>query len=255
MQNRYVADIGDYVKLAILRALAPGQHLGVVWWLFPDEAHNKDGSLREYLQNPKRWRPFDPFLFDALAKIAAAGIRDVQALEDSSLLPGALYIRDQIPCDAKPYSCRGDARQKWLSDAVRAVQACDLVFLDPDNGIATRALRVTRRVAGKSVMIDELKMFLRRDRALIVYHHHTHHKSGHTVELGMLANRLLAAGLPVVGALRAKPWSPRAFVIINGDTTLRTLAEQVADRWRPRITWHSVYDLVRTPPGGTGDSN
>jgi len=35
MQNRFVADIGDYVKLAILRALARDRSLGVVWWLFP----------------------------------------------------------------------------------------------------------------------------------------------------------------------------------------------------------------------------
>src|ERR1700741_4400774 len=103
MQNRYVADIGDYVKLAILRALAPGRRLGVAWWLFPDETHNRDGSHREYLQDPRKWRHFDPILFDALADIAAAGIRNVQALEAPPLLPGALYFRDQIPCDAKPY--------------------------------------------------------------------------------------------------------------------------------------------------------
>ena len=38
MQNRYVGDIGDYLKLGILRALSPGYHLGVAWWLFPDES-------------------------------------------------------------------------------------------------------------------------------------------------------------------------------------------------------------------------
>lgn len=43
MQDRYVGDIGDYVKLGILRALMPGERLGVAWWLYPDEAHNADG--------------------------------------------------------------------------------------------------------------------------------------------------------------------------------------------------------------------
>jgi hypothetical protein len=43
MQDRYAGDIGDFVKLAILRALAPGWHLGVAWWLYPDESHNGDG--------------------------------------------------------------------------------------------------------------------------------------------------------------------------------------------------------------------
>ena len=50
MQNRYVADIGDYVKLAILRKLALGRSLGVVWWPSPDEHHNADGGHREYLE-------------------------------------------------------------------------------------------------------------------------------------------------------------------------------------------------------------
>jgi len=39
MQNRYVGDIGDLLKLGILRALSPGYRLGVAWWLFPDERH------------------------------------------------------------------------------------------------------------------------------------------------------------------------------------------------------------------------
>jgi hypothetical protein len=35
MQNRYVGDIGDYLKLGILRALSRGHRLGVAWWLYP----------------------------------------------------------------------------------------------------------------------------------------------------------------------------------------------------------------------------
>ena len=33
MQNRYVGDIGDYVKYGLLRALADGRQLGVAWYL------------------------------------------------------------------------------------------------------------------------------------------------------------------------------------------------------------------------------
>jgi hypothetical protein len=40
MQNRYVGDTGDYLKLGILRVLSPGYRLGVAWRLFPDESHN-----------------------------------------------------------------------------------------------------------------------------------------------------------------------------------------------------------------------
>ena len=33
MQDRYVGDIGDYLKLGILRALSPGYRIGIAWWL------------------------------------------------------------------------------------------------------------------------------------------------------------------------------------------------------------------------------
>ena len=52
MQDRYVGDMGDYVKLAILRALMPGERLGVAWWRFPDEVHNADGRHVGYLRKP-----------------------------------------------------------------------------------------------------------------------------------------------------------------------------------------------------------
>ena len=69
MQNRYVGDIGDYLKLGILRALSPGFHLGIAWWLFPDESHNRDGRHISYLSHPDQWRHFDPDLFDTLREI------------------------------------------------------------------------------------------------------------------------------------------------------------------------------------------
>jgi hypothetical protein len=73
MQNRYVGDIGDYVKLAILRALAHDRRLGVAWWLFPDERHNADGGHREYLERADEWKRFDSSLFEKLVLINKEG--------------------------------------------------------------------------------------------------------------------------------------------------------------------------------------
>ena len=38
MPNRFVSDIGDYLKLGILPALSPGYRLGIARWLHPDES-------------------------------------------------------------------------------------------------------------------------------------------------------------------------------------------------------------------------
>ena len=96
-QNRYVGDIGDYLKLGILRALSPGYRLGVAWWLFPDEVHNGDGRHIGYLNRPEQWRHFDPDLFDILVGVVSSGQRNVRALEASNILPGAIFADAVIP--------------------------------------------------------------------------------------------------------------------------------------------------------------
>jgi hypothetical protein len=244
MQDRYVGDVGDYVKLAILRALMPGRRLGVAWWMFPDARHNGDGRHTGYLDRPDGWRRFDPQLFDALKRIVHERRRTVRALEDESLLPGAAFADELIPCDARPFSARPGERRLWFERTKQHLEAADLVFLDPDNGIEPRGLRLTCRSAAKSVMISEICALRRPGRVLVVYHHHTRHKGGHAEELGHLAHRLAAAGCQVAGALRARPWSPRAFFLIDADDETVRRAYALSARWDGDITWHD--DLVRS---------
>lgn len=121
MQNRYVGGIGDYLKLGILRALSPGYRLGVAWWLYPDESHNRDGRHIGYLQRPERWRHYDRMLFDALAGIVSSNQRHVPTLEAANLLPDALFASEMIPTDG-PLSERRRARNKWF-DRMKATLA------------------------------------------------------------------------------------------------------------------------------------
>lgn len=247
MQNRYVADIGDYMKLSILRGLVgkrPRLRLGVAWWLFPDESHNGDGSHRKYLQHPNVWRRFDPSLFDALKKIDSKKRRAVRALQHSSLLQNALFASELIPCDLRPFQQRPSERKRWLVEVKTRLSKCDLIFLDPDNGIAPDGLRLTRRRAGKSVTIDEIAE-LARNRPTVVYHHQTRRVGGHLSEMRALATRLRKRGLRVSGALRAKPWSPRVFFILNGDRELQRRAEAIAELWDGKISWHPDVELQR----------
>ena len=62
MQDRYAGDIGDFVKLGLLRALSPGRKLGIAWYRFPDEDHNGDGRHVGYLDRPEAYSSFDPEL-------------------------------------------------------------------------------------------------------------------------------------------------------------------------------------------------
>jgi len=238
MQNRYVGDIGDYVKLAILRKLARDRKLGVAWWLFPDENHNGDGGHREYMERPEQWKRYDPGLFDALVLINNRKSRDVRAIEDASLLPNAVFARDKVPCDVRPFAQRPEARQEWLSGMRARFKDCDVLFLDPDNGVAPPGLKPTLQRAGKSVFAEDITALTQNDRPMIVYHHQTRRKGGHQIEICHIAEELRSGGFRVSGVLRAKPWSPRAFFILNGDEDLSHRAVEIPNHWDSWISWN-----------------
>jgi hypothetical protein len=242
MQNRYVGDIGDYLKFAILRKLAVGRSLGILWWLFPDENHNTDGAFREYLDRPRQWEGVDGALFGVLRNLKAQNVR---AIELAGILPGAFFFSEQIPCDCTPYSIRPLERSRWFLAAKARMAGCDLLFVDPDNGIAPKGLRLTRRRAGKSIMLEELASLAGGDRCVVVYHHQTRLLGGHLREMSFLAERLRDAGIRISGMLRAKPWSPRLFIIVNADKELMGRAAQMTDLCGcDRVSWHSAEELL-----------
>lgn len=245
MQNRYVGDIGDYVKLSILRKLMPGYHLGVAWWLFPDEDHNTDGRHVDYLNQPEKWRHFDPQLFDALGGIVTSGQRNVRALEAASILHGALFASDVIPVGgtiAEP----PQMRRQWFKTVNHTLDAADLVFVDPDNGLEPAGHTPGSSKAGKSILLTELHALATPGRCLIVYHHQTRRQGGHHFEIEHWADRLRASGFAMVDALRAKPYSPRVFFLLDAPADVRQRAEQIASNWQGLITWHPD----RTMAGG-----
>ncbi len=237
MQHRYVGDIGDYVKLAILRALTPGHHLGVAWWLYPDENHNEDGRHIDYLQVAERWRPFDPFLFDVLKNIVSATDRRVQALEESLLLPGVVFFHEAIPTVGTPLQ-RRTSRSAWFTRTLAALNRCNLVFVDPDNGLETANYSAGAIAGGKCVSLAELSALSRPDRALVVYHHQTRRKGGHVAELAYWADRLRGEGFRTVDAIRSQPYSPRAFFLINAQPDISDRAQRLVTQWGGLLSWH-----------------
>lgn len=237
MQNRYVGDIGDYLKLGILRALSPKFRLGVAWWIYPDEAHNANGQHLGYLDQPTKWRHYDPDLFDRLGRIVASGQRHVLAYEIAGILPDAVFAGDVIPTNA-PVAQRRQAREEWLEIVRSTLDEADMVFIDPDNGLEPDGFSHGSAKAGKSVLVAELRALARPGRCLIVYHHQTRRKGGHQAEIEHWAGRLRSSGFATVDALRASPYSPRVFFLLDAPPEVRQRAEKIAERWKDLITWH-----------------
>lgn len=189
MQNRYVGDLGDFGKFGLLRHICPsndgacGSHLflGVVWCLVPDEAHNSDGRFVDYLdlsaRNQERFRACDPFLYDAFRRIVLSGARNVASIRDEGILPSGTRFYDDLLTfgdigggSAKLRLDRVERRTLWLEGALRATAVCDVVFLDPDNGLEVGV--GSHQLRGpKYAFFEELLPFVQRDQSLLVYHH------------------------------------------------------------------------------------
>jgi hypothetical protein len=238
MQNRYVGDIGDYVKFAILRALSPDRRLGVAWWLYEDEDHNKNGRHTTYLDAPEKWRHLDPALYDGLKKIVGSGKRDVKLFQDANLLPGAKFHDTLVPTLGTPAE-RKAQRVRWYEQLKRDLAESDLVFLDPDNGLETDGFSAGAKDAGKSVSISELVGLDQTGRTLIVYHHQTRRKGGHFEEIRHWSSKL-AENFRSVDAIRSKPYSPRVFFILNATPEIQDNAKRMVHSWGDLLSWHSL---------------
>jgi hypothetical protein len=166
----------------------------------------------------------------------SSGRRAVAALESEALLPGATYFREHLPTVGTSTSRRA-ARPLWLERLSTTLEACDLIFLDPDNGFETQRLNPGASKAGKSVALAELTSLRRPGRTLLVYHHQTRMRGGHDFELEHWGMRLRSAGFNQVDALRASAFSARAFFLLDATPDLRSRAAAVCDRWGSRLTW------------------
>jgi hypothetical protein len=176
MQNRYVGDIGDFAKYALLRCLGTPHEfrLGIVWCLFGDESHNADGRHTGYLGRPE-FRSLDPQLHDRLNMIVNSGHRSIEKICRARIFPRHTVFFD-LPVMALGGVRGGKAtreayRRNWLSEALAATAGSDLVFFDPDNGLEVSSVPRHAPKAGKYVFWDELELFWTRGQSLIIYHH------------------------------------------------------------------------------------
>jgi hypothetical protein len=237
MQDRYVGDIGDYAKLALLRALAAGHSIGVAWWRYPDESHNGDGRHIDYLNHPSRWRHLDPQLFDRLCQIVRAGNRQVSALQMQDLLGSAIFCDELVPTGLPPRRLRIE-RAAWFERVRAKVAGCDLLFLDPDNGLEPKGYSLSSVSGGKCVSVAQLSELATPGRCLVVYHHQTRRKGGHLAELDYWSQRLRLEGFDRVDVVRARPYSPRAFFLLNSSAEIRHRAKLLCEHWGSQMSWY-----------------
>jgi hypothetical protein len=224
VRDQYAGDISDFLKYALLRALAAtDRKLGVAWYYNPEHDGRTDGGHTEYASESK-WSRMDSPLHQALVKFNSQSAsepssRIVANVESLPIWPDATVFHGLGELERVPNLA---ARRWWLSAMLTRLKECNLVFLDPDNG--TRSLfRATQaqRYAG----LDEVRGFRRPyDRALLLI------KFPARVEFDRQEDELH-------GQLRHATGAERIL-------TMRTSAmvQTKTGRWVPRFRWFTLLD-------------
>lgn len=241
MQDRFVGDIGDFAKYGLLRALSQERRLGVAWYLMPDEAKTNSGNKLGYLDRPNDWRSRDPELFDRLRDIVSQDIRSVESVVQSGLLGNCVHASERLFTDRSNLTEVGNFRRGWFRRTVEALQDCDIVFADPDNGVCRDdRFSPTRRSSWKSIPYSEVA-YLTSDRVGIIYHHNTRYKGGHRQEIDHWQSEL-------PGCTAAVYWqrgSPRTFFVINADSTTVERLQDFMQLWHGScsVIWNTKRKL------------
>ena len=169
MQNRYTGDIVDFGKLGLLRQLRlTGLSIGVNWYLTPDETHNGDGRHIAYLKNDA-FRVCDEQLWSVLGQIVNTGKRQVSALECPDILQ-ASYYSQVLDFSGINKAERQVLRWEWHNRAIQQLKDCDIVFVDPDNGLIVPSAEGTPK-SNKFVLPLELAEYYRVGASVIYYQH------------------------------------------------------------------------------------
>ncbi len=99
--------------------------------------------LKDSPKNLRLYRSCDPGLYDSPRNIVSGDRRCVSAVRHEGILPsGTVFFEEPLTFDAKPsvspkeLDRRLAYRSDWVRQALDQVTGCDLVFNDPDNGLA-----------------------------------------------------------------------------------------------------------------------
>jgi len=223
MRDQYAGDISDVLKFTFLRSLArTDRRLGIAWYYAPGDDGRADGRHLEWRDEPA-WQRFDPYLY---AGLLALPERSVAALESAAIWPkGALFHREPMPPRL--------VRDVWGTQMRAALDAADIIFLDPDNGMGAET--------EKHATLSEIRLFRRPGRA-VVFITFPGRSISHDAQAQRLHEQLrVEAGIERVATLRTNVSVPRVkgsrsyvqrqrwFTITDPDRELVARARKFAD--------------------------
>ena len=250
MQDKYVADIGDFGKFQLFRYLfnhkqSPfyGKELSQIWIMHKGiEEENNDGKHIDYFE---RMMGTDEYLEHSLLDVIMRDKREVSELENLKLLDNAKFFYTEVPKALED-------RYLWLNTALTFSMNSPIVAVAPDNGMALKCNRQEKRFEflnleehyrqkvypHKYIFSDEVSYFYRLPHleVCIVYQHLSRCFS-HDEQIDALLYDLKKSYQHVV-AIKHKPYSPRVFFFLCKS---RVIQESITHRLELFSNEHSTF--------------
>ncbi|MEM6552461.1 MAG: hypothetical protein AAF750_10105 [Planctomycetota bacterium] len=197
MQDRYVPDLGDFSKFIVIDALAGGcvaggvplrvgLRVGLVWYRVELGEANNDGNHTAYLEaegaERERYRACWPAGYDRLRRLwgdvrrgrVKRGVAVYRRRRVLGEREPVVYVEDRLDLSMQRGAAeRRAAREAWLAQAVKQVEGCGLVVLDPDNGLSVKSVSPWSVRGVKYATPAECGVFAGDARSLVVYQHAT----------------------------------------------------------------------------------
>lgn len=226
MQDAYVGDIGDYGKYGLLRRISnTSLHLAINWYkVNPINASKQnDGKYIQYLNNPEKYRKYDSELFDELFRIVMKEqhrkVEEVEAMD----IGATRFFSEEI----------SQSRESWHDRGLSKTKEEDIVFLDPDNGLATKKMMESGSYTEKHVLWNELKDYYDRGQSVILYQHRPQRTRGKVViERIIEFNRSYLAADHLFG-VEFTSWQNRYYFFFchkeHADEIRKTIEHMMAD--------------------------
>lgn len=138
-------------------------------------------------------------------------------------------------------------RTQWLTEAVNSVKKCNVIFLDPDNGLEIKSVsKLSQIKSGKFAYYLEVKKFFENKKTCVIYHH-LNRNSTHHEQMQYRAKELknMVPHDSVVFALRFYPYSPRAYFILTNKKEATKIRQKIKGFLSSScgIGWDPYYEV------------
>ena len=176
MQDRRVAEIGDFGKFGLLRRICgcdgrfgDGRSLAVLWYRTIDGAAETPTARPAWLDRPDEFRPCDPLLFDTLDEIVASGLRETHSIEIAELLGDVAFHSDLWSFDGmSSQQMRDVERRRLFLGALKVVGENQVVCIDADAGPMPDGVVPNAPDATRWIGWDEMVALAALRRTLVV---------------------------------------------------------------------------------------